>query len=87
MIKTFRQLRKFIPDNWLDADIAIDSGIGSPEKIYRVSLHKNDNGKRIILIHEKRIEIWTQSPPPQSGDRDTCEGEAKRSPTPGQEEG
>lgn len=58
MIKTFRQLLELVPPSWRDADIAIDSGIGNPEKLMRVSLHKMGDGRQIILLHEKAIETW-----------------------------
>jgi len=60
MIKTFRQLLELVPPSWRDADIAIDSGIGNPEKLLRVSLHKMGDGRQIILLHEKAIETWSK---------------------------
>ena len=69
MIKTFRDLREFVPRNWLDADIGIAEleepdyhrYVEAPKQIYRVSLHQSSNGKRIILLHKTSIKTWEKT--------------------------
>lgn len=56
-LKTFSQLMAFVPKDWRNAEVAIGVCIGTAKKIRRVSLHKNESGRRIILIHDEVLKI------------------------------
>ena len=58
MIATFRDLKNLIPRHWNDAEIGIaEEGSFKDEihSIYRLSLHEDDKGRKVILIHQSRI--------------------------------
>lgn len=53
---TFQELRKLIPDKWKGVEICISTGsIESAERIARISLHQNQSGKKVILLHTKEL--------------------------------
>lgn len=60
MYKTWKDLARAIPDSWKDVNVAVaeDNWKGEPLKILHVSLHRNSDGTRIILIHSKRTSTW-----------------------------
>ena len=56
-LATMLDIWDVIPVDWEKADIAIGTGIGSAELVRRISLHEDENGKRVILLHNNHLDV------------------------------
>lgn len=59
---TVSQFLAQVPEKWRCAQLAIEDGIGRGCPVVRISLHRDDNGRQVILVHDKRI-VCDKNPP------------------------
>lgn len=53
---TTSDLIKLIPQNWRNVEVCIGNTVGDAKIVRRISLHTNNTGKRVILLHQEEIE-------------------------------
>lgn len=51
-LRTVNDLLREIPQRWRSAEIVIGNSVGHVVKVRRVSLQKNADGRRVVMIHE-----------------------------------
>lgn len=51
-LRAVRDLISAIPPSWRSAEIAVGDSIGGALRVLRVSLHRNANGRRIVILHK-----------------------------------
>jgi hypothetical protein len=56
-IMTVREMLKQIPTRWRDAEITIGDSIGAAKTVRRVALHRDDTGRKVVVIYEEPIRV------------------------------
>jgi hypothetical protein len=52
---TFRDLVAKVPRSWYGAELCVGDSIGRAQRAKRITLARNDDGRRVVVIHDHRI--------------------------------
>jgi hypothetical protein len=53
---TLSDLARAVPTAWKGAELRISNSIGTPHRIRRISFHENEDGKRVVMLYEDKLD-------------------------------
>lgn len=56
-LRTVAEVNAEIPRSWGKVEIAIGTCLGDAVRIRRVSLHRDSAGRRVVLLHDKPLNL------------------------------
>lgn len=57
-----RQFLAAVPPKWHDATLAVGSTVHDALDVQRVALHRDNNGRRVVVIYVKPIDLRRAAP-------------------------